>query len=80
VVSFEFFATYDPPRNNALSGGFYSLLRGVFGRPAIRAETDSRAPTLANILNLEHHLLNRKTPISPSVLWLSYLMPCKPCG
>jgi hypothetical protein len=27
VVSFEFFATHDPPRNNALSEGFDSLLR-----------------------------------------------------
>jgi hypothetical protein len=27
VVSFEFFATHDPLRNNALSEGFDSLLR-----------------------------------------------------
>ena len=53
----------DPSRNNALSDGFGSLLRGVFDRLAIRAATDSRVPTLANILSLEHHLLNRKKPI-----------------
>jgi len=32
VVSFEFFATDDPPLNNALSEGFDSLLRGIFGQ------------------------------------------------
>ena len=65
MVSFDFFATYDPLRNNALPGGFDSRLRDVFGRLAIWAATDSRAPTLANILSREHHLLSRKTPISP---------------
>ena len=53
----------DPPRNNALSDGFGSLLKGVFDRLAIRATTDNRVPTLAKILSLEHHLLNRKKPI-----------------
>ena len=60
---FIFFQHDDPSRNTALSDGFGSLLRGVFDRLAIRAATDSRVPILANILSLEHRLLNRKTPI-----------------
>jgi hypothetical protein len=66
VVSFEFFATHDPPLNMPFQGNG-GLSRGVIVMTTIQPAADSWAPTLANILSLEHRLLNRKKPISPLV-------------